>query len=62
MVDFPLHDHPRSKKMKKGPISEPVDPEDLADDAGDQTPLPTNPGEKLRKLGERKKAGDKKDD
>lgn len=56
-----LHDNPRSPKPKKtGPYSEPVDPEDLADDAGDMSLNPDDPGEKLRRAGAEKRKEQKK--
>lgn len=56
----PLHDNPRSPKNKKrGPYSEPVDPESLADDAGDMSLSPKDAQEKFRKLGKPAKDAEK---
>lgn len=51
----PLHDHPRS-------MSEPVKPDELIEDAGDMSPDPKSPAEKLRKLAEEKAKKPKGDD
>lgn len=50
----------KAEEIETGGHSEPVDPEDLADDAGDMSLNPNDAGEKLRRAGAEKRKEQKK--